>query len=96
MAVIVGRNRQKALLVAMCTLVGLVLPILALIGNYSGLLLGLSGLLSLGWLATPQWYGRQRRTASLTDQPAVPAHQQLTPGSKRQMDEDPEEESDRP
>jgi hypothetical protein len=56
-----ARQRRTAIGVALSAIVGLVLPILGLLSAYSGAILGLAGLLSLGWLATPRWYGRPRQ-----------------------------------
>jgi hypothetical protein len=56
-----ARQRRQAIGVALSALVAVVLPAFGLLGAYSGLILAIAGLLSLGWLATPSWYGRPRR-----------------------------------
>lgn len=56
-----ARQRRSAINVALSATVGLVLPVFGLLGEYRGPILGVAALLSLGWLATPRWYGRTRR-----------------------------------
>lgn len=56
-----ARRRQVAAKVALAALVGLVLPVLGLLGQYRGPMMGMAALMSIGWLATPRWYGRTHR-----------------------------------
>jgi hypothetical protein len=56
-----ARQRQVAANVALAALVGLVLPVFGLLGQYRGPIIGMAALMSIGWLATPRWYGRTRR-----------------------------------
>jgi hypothetical protein len=56
-----ARRRQVAANVALAALVGLVLPVFGLLGQYRGPIIGMAALMSIGWLATPRWYGRPRR-----------------------------------
>ncbi len=61
MGIGLARQRQVAANVALAALVGLVLPVFGLLGQYRGPIIGLAALMSIGWLATPRWYGRTRR-----------------------------------
>jgi hypothetical protein len=61
LGVLLARRRSQAMSVALSAIVGLILPVLGLLSTYSGAILGLAGLFSLGWLVTPRWYGRPRR-----------------------------------
>lgn len=52
-----GSNRWMASAAIVCTITGGILPILGLLVPYSGLTLGIAGLLSVTWLAVRHWYG---------------------------------------
>jgi hypothetical protein len=68
-----ARQRRIAIGVALSAIVGMVLPVFGMLGSYRGPLLGLAALLSIGWLATPRWYGRSRQLKVAQDlQPDLP------------------------
>jgi len=52
-----GSNRWSAGAAIACTVAGGILPVFALLVPYSGLTLGVAGLLSAAWLAVRHWYG---------------------------------------
>ena len=54
----IGRNNWRISLAALiCTIAAVVLPVLGLLGGYSGLAMSLAGLMSVLWLAARHWYG---------------------------------------
>ncbi|MEB3882492.1 hypothetical protein LKE08_03505, partial [Lyngbya sp. CCY1209] len=59
-----GSNRWSAGAAIACTVAGGVLPVFALLVPYSGLTLGVAGLLSVAWLAIRHWYGFWKPTKS--------------------------------
>lgn len=53
-----GRSHQAMLGVLICTLAGVIVPVLGLIVPYSGFTLSLAGLMGAGWLSVRHWYGK--------------------------------------
>jgi hypothetical protein len=52
-----GDNRRASLAAIICAISGAILPVYGLLVPYSGITLGIAGLLSVVWLAVHNWYG---------------------------------------
>jgi hypothetical protein len=52
-----GRNFRTSLAAIICTITGMILPVLALLTTYQGSILSLAALLSVMWLVVMNWYG---------------------------------------
>jgi hypothetical protein len=77
-----GKNFRTSLAAVVCTIVGIILPVLAMLTPYQGSILSLAALLSVIWLVVMNWYGWYKLEASA---PQVVVQEMLKP-------EDPEEE----
>jgi hypothetical protein len=52
-----GKNFRTSLAAIICTIAGMILPVLAMLTTYQGLILSLAALLSVMWLVVMNWYG---------------------------------------
>lgn len=62
-----GRNWRGSLAAVICTIAGLILPVLGFLNNYNGLTLSLSALLSIVWLAIRNWHAWYRIEPKLVE-----------------------------
>jgi hypothetical protein len=52
-----GKNFRTSLAAVICTIAGIILPVLAMLTTYQGSILSLAALLSVMWLVVMNWYG---------------------------------------
>ncbi len=52
-----GKNFRTSLAAVICTIAGMILPVLAMLTTYQGSILSLAALLSVMWLVVMNWYG---------------------------------------
>jgi hypothetical protein len=52
-----GKNFRTSLAAVICTVAGMILPVLAMLTTYQGSILSLAALLSVMWLVVMNWYG---------------------------------------
>jgi hypothetical protein len=52
-----GKNFRTSLAAVICTIAGMILPVLAMLTTYQGAILSLAALLSVMWLVVMNWYG---------------------------------------
>ena len=52
-----GKNFRTSLAAVICTITGMILPVLAMLTTYQGSILSLAALLSVMWLVVMNWYG---------------------------------------
>jgi hypothetical protein len=60
-----GKNFRTSLAAVICTIAGIILPVLALLTAYQGSILSLAALLSVMWLVVMNWYGWYKLEATI-------------------------------
>ncbi len=71
-----GKNFRTSLAAVICTITGMILPVLAMLTTYQGSILSLAALLSVMWLVVMNWYGWYKLEETA---PKVVAQEMLEP-----------------
>jgi hypothetical protein len=79
-----GKNLRTSLAALICTITGMVLPVLAMLTTYQGSILSLAALLSVMWLVVMNWYGWYKLEATA---PKIVVQEMLEPEEVREEEE---------
>jgi hypothetical protein len=85
-----GKNFRTSLAAIICTIVGIVLPILGLLTIYQGMVVSGSALLSVIWLVVMNWYGWYKLESA--DKKVVPEVLQIAEETAEPEDQELEDE----
>jgi hypothetical protein len=86
-----GKNFRTSLAAVICTIAGMILPVLAMLTTYQGTILSLAALLSVMWLVVMNWYGWYKLEAT-TSKVKIMTQEMLEPEQveEEELEEEPE------
>jgi hypothetical protein len=87
-----GRNFRTSLAAVICTITGMILPVLAMLTTYQGSILSLAALLSVMWLVVMNWYGWYQLEATTPKVKVMAQQEMLEPEQveEEELEEEPE------